>query len=182
MTVNNVPGLGVDSRGNPVIDPTANVLSLVGAAMERQDDLREAESRRVDELALVRASHSQELAGKESQRIDALASLRETQVANAALEQRNQAAVLATQLDANAAALRSQVEATAKAFAESLEKSQIPIRQDIADLRKVQYEQAGQRAAQSEGHSANQWSITTTLSVIATLISLTAIIFLAIRG
>src|ERR1700674_403524 len=34
----------------PLIDPTANVLSLVAAAIERQDDLRVAEFKRQDDL------------------------------------------------------------------------------------------------------------------------------------
>jgi len=36
------PGEGIDGGGHPVIDPTKNVLDLVRAAMERQDDLRGA--------------------------------------------------------------------------------------------------------------------------------------------
>lgn len=35
------PGLGVDSRGDPAVDPTKNVRELVEAAMQRQDDLRD---------------------------------------------------------------------------------------------------------------------------------------------
>jgi hypothetical protein len=33
------PGAGVDASGNPVLDPTANVLALVAASIKRQDDL-----------------------------------------------------------------------------------------------------------------------------------------------
>lgn len=55
-------GEGIDRYGNPVIDPTKNVLDLVQAAIKRQDDLREAEAkfqngmreaetRRINELA-----------------------------------------------------------------------------------------------------------------------------------
>lgn len=36
----NNPGLAVDAAGNPVVDPTKNVLDLVAAAIARQDDLR----------------------------------------------------------------------------------------------------------------------------------------------
>lgn len=36
------PGLAVDSHGDPVVDPTQNVLDLVAAAITRQDDLRDA--------------------------------------------------------------------------------------------------------------------------------------------
>jgi len=38
-------GIGVDAEGGPVVDPTSNVLGLVSAAVQRQDDLREAESK-----------------------------------------------------------------------------------------------------------------------------------------
>jgi restriction endonuclease Mrr len=36
-------GMGVDSKGNPVIDPTANVLQLVEAAVKRINDLHDQE-------------------------------------------------------------------------------------------------------------------------------------------
>src|ERR1035437_3020356 len=39
-----------NSHGRPVIDPTANVLSLVGAARQRQDDLRMASDKRNDDI------------------------------------------------------------------------------------------------------------------------------------
>jgi hypothetical protein len=38
------PGLATDSQGNPVVDPTKNVLDLVAAAIQRQDDLRAVEA------------------------------------------------------------------------------------------------------------------------------------------
>src|SRR5580765_3501320 len=41
-------GLATDALGNPVIDPTKNVLDLVAAAIQRQDDLRHAESTAID--------------------------------------------------------------------------------------------------------------------------------------
>jgi hypothetical protein len=43
------PGLATDAKGNPVVDPTKNVLDLVTAAIQRQDDLRVAESRALRE-------------------------------------------------------------------------------------------------------------------------------------
>jgi len=44
------PGIGVDSKGNQVIDPTKNVLDLVLAAVKRLDDLNELTLRRADDL------------------------------------------------------------------------------------------------------------------------------------
>lgn len=48
------PGVGVDYSGREVVDPTKNVLDLVRAESLRQDGLREAETRRVNELASMR--------------------------------------------------------------------------------------------------------------------------------
>ena len=50
-------GVGVDSKGNPVVDPTRNVLDLVGAAIERQDDLRLAESKAIREQIAALDKH-----------------------------------------------------------------------------------------------------------------------------
>lgn len=44
----------MDAAGNPVIDPTANVLQLVEAAIKRQDNLREAEKEHVIEVLRLR--------------------------------------------------------------------------------------------------------------------------------
>lgn len=58
-------GIGIDSFGGQVIDPTKNVLDLVQAAIQRQDDLRAAETRRVNEKIEA-----------ETQRLNDLAALR----------------------------------------------------------------------------------------------------------
>jgi len=46
----------------PLIDPTKNVLDLVHAAMKRQDDMREAETRRLDQLAEQRSHYNGKIA------------------------------------------------------------------------------------------------------------------------
>jgi hypothetical protein len=51
-------GHGVDAAGGPVIDPTANVLSLVEAAIKRIDDLFEAGVKRLDERIGAEADKS----------------------------------------------------------------------------------------------------------------------------
>ena len=70
------PGIGVDAFGGTTIDPTANVIALTEAANKRQDDLRAAESRRVDEQAALRAAYEEKLRTAESRRIDEQANLR----------------------------------------------------------------------------------------------------------
>jgi hypothetical protein len=44
MTPNTPPGPGVDASGQAVKDPTENVLDIVKAAIQRQDDLRAVEA------------------------------------------------------------------------------------------------------------------------------------------
>lgn len=98
-----------DTVSQRLYDPTANVIALVEAAMKRQDDLRFAESRRVDELMRLRAEHNKELSRAESQRIDAN---RETDLLNvkvASDKAADQAAVLATQVTLTADTLRALV-------------------------------------------------------------------------
>lgn len=66
------PGVAVDARGGAVIDPTKNVLDLVKEAIGRQDDLRglevrlqnslrEAETRRINELNIQKQGFDLEL-------------------------------------------------------------------------------------------------------------------------
>ena len=78
MTKPGTPGVGIDARGGAVIDPTANVIALNEAAQKRQDDLREAEGRRIDqalkhveEMASLREHHAWELRESEAKRLDA---------------------------------------------------------------------------------------------------------------
>lgn len=138
---------GVDADGRPVKDPTANVLDLVNAAIRRQDDLRESESRHQEEMRIVQERHAEQLRDKETQRIDAIRAVDVQAVQRAAEVQQTQAGALA-----------NQVVATADAFRVSLAAALEPIIKDIADLRKTQYEQAGQKAQTIEsGTGSRSW-------------------------
>jgi len=92
-----------DNRG--VIDPTANVLSLVEAANKRQDDLRIAEARRVDEQMELRAYYTEKLADAEAKRLDAIRLVDVGAVSLANEKAGAQAAVLAKQVSESALAL-----------------------------------------------------------------------------
>lgn len=74
------PGIGVDSKGSAVIDPTKNVLDLVEASIKRQDDLRDAETRRVNELAAQKLMFDLELAKVLRANQDAASTLLATQL------------------------------------------------------------------------------------------------------
>ena len=80
------PGIGVDTAGGPLIDPTANVIALNKAGHIRQDDLRKSERRYilselrrvedkalfVKELTTVHQIHDYALHKAEAGRLDAL--------------------------------------------------------------------------------------------------------------
>jgi len=64
----------------PPIDPTKNVLDLVQAAIKRQDDLRDAETRRINELAAQKLMFDLELAKVLRANQDAASTLLATQL------------------------------------------------------------------------------------------------------
>jgi hypothetical protein len=121
------PGAGVDSEGRAVVDPTANVLALVEAANQRQDDLRAAESRRLDELRQqesswtmklldLRSQHAEDLRIAEAKRIDAIRAYDTNAVAVASQRSAEQATVLANQLTQSTEAMRALVARTDQAL------------------------------------------------------------------
>ena len=140
-------GLGVDSSGGPVIDPTANVLSLVLAAVTRLDDLRSAETRRledlqisemkrVDDIAKLRAEYQEKLTLAESKRIDAIRAVDVAAVATANERAITQASVLANQVAQSAETLRALVASTAAAFSTQQQQLQAALTERIMALEK----------------------------------------------
>jgi hypothetical protein len=154
----------------PLIDPTANVLSLVAAAIARQDDLRVAEFKRIDDLreksetcahevSKVQLQAQKDLAVAESKRIDALTVAESRRIdailagaANAVLLDRAkseaQAAQLAAQVVTSAQTLQAQVATTAKATDAR-----------ITLLEQSQYGILGASTQRSEGRRESQWVI-----------------------
>ena len=134
---------GFDEEGMPINDPTANVLSLVRAAVQRLDDLRDAESRRLAELAALRANFEERLQVKEAQRIDAIRAVDVGAVAIASDRANQQAIVLANQVSQSAETLRALVASTTQAQAKSLEQVSNQLTDRIALLEKSQYQISG---------------------------------------
>lgn len=138
-----------DSQGKIIdqkIDPTANVLSLVEAANKRQDDLRLAEGRRIDDLAVLRADHAKELAAAEAKRIDAIRAVDVNAVAVASGRAADQATVLATQFTQSAEALRTLVATTATTLAAQQQAAQSQVMERLTALERSQYEGQGKRS------------------------------------
>lgn len=155
-------GPATDRHNEPVVDPTKNVLDLVRAAVERLDDLREAdaktleaESRHLRELMELHANYEDKLRLKETERIDAIRAVDVGAVNRAAEVAATQASALAQQLIATAEASRVQVAAAAQASVTSLAAALEPIQKDIRDL----------RDAQSRGQGGKEQSTDTRLNV-----------------
>jgi hypothetical protein len=188
----------------PLIDPTANVLSLVGAAMLRQDDLRKAESKRINDLRKAAGKHSREvdtlrekaqrdLAAAESRRLDAL-SLAESRRIDALLVAAENARALATtrseltaaalaeRVDTSAKTLAAAVDATAKTLAATVEATAKTLASRIEPLEQARYEQAGGKEQRSEGRQTNQWVVGLVMAAPSTLMALVLLILLLARA
>lgn len=112
------------TRNGEKRDPTTNVFELVEAANERQDDLREANSKWLDaeikhlqDMAILRDVHAKEIRELESKRLDANRQFDQLSVRT----ESERAATAITTLAANAAAtaetLRAMVTSTAATIA-----------------------------------------------------------------
>jgi len=157
------PGLATDSWGDPVVDPTANVIALTTAANRRQDDLRMAERELTEaklahvsevlrikdncarEISDLRAKHQNEIGTLESGRLNAIRQVDVLAVSTAA--ERAQAAIqaLATVTATNADNLRNALNTTATTIAAQLSTLVGTINERIAALEKSSYEGVGKQ-------------------------------------
>lgn len=155
---------GVDQHGNPVKDPTKNVLDLVNASARRADDLRLADLRylelvikRIDDLRLaeaarvneqlaIRASYEERLTKAEADRINAIRAVDVNAVAVASQRQSDQAAVLATQVTQTAETLRALVATTANTSNLATSAANAALSDRITALEQKQYVGQGRQA------------------------------------
>jgi len=169
-------GHGVDARGHPVSDPTQNVLDLVAAAIARMDDLRTQEQVHIRELTDLREDYGEKLRVAEYARINALRAVDVGAVNRAAEVAGTQQLTLATQVATSAETLRAQVEATRVTTAAALAAALEPIQESISDLRRVQYEQAGQKVGTAEHRITANDSRTIIFSILGVLATTAVII------
>jgi|ERR1019366_5396792 hypothetical protein len=171
------PGIGVDAGGRGVIDPSTNVKALNEAATRRQDDLREAseklvqaridgleklselrdscakemrdaEGKRVDGEAKLRAEYADRLSNAEAKRIDAIRLVDVNAVAVASQRASDQATVLANQVAQSAEALRSLVASTANTVAQSQQTLANTLSTRITTLEQAGYQAQGKQTFQ----------------------------------
>lgn len=139
------------------IDPTANVLALVDAAVtrindvsevnfRRIDDLRDAESRRVDERMAIVTDFTEKLREAEAKRIDAIRAVDVNAVSVANERATAQATVLANQVAASAEALRALVAQAATTQAQQLTQLTTQLTDRLSSLEKSSYQGQGKNA------------------------------------
>lgn len=166
----------------PLIDPTANVLSLVTAAIQRQDDLRSAEFKRQDDLREQEAKYQRDLGQAESRRIDALAlaesrridallAAQKNDVAIANEKQATVASTLALQVSTSAEALRAQVAAAAAAQTESVSTLRDIFDKRIATVEQNQYQSGGRDLGVESSRARNTVTVNQLLLIGGLIIS-----------
>src|ERR1035437_6430722 len=160
------PGPATDARGVPVTDPSVNVGALVKASVRRLDDLRKAESHRINREAKLRADHAKELALAESKRIDAVRQVDVVNGEKAATALASQVSALAGTTATLADTLRLQVESKATTATENLKSELDPMRKDILELGRVWQQQVGERLAAAENKTGERWNITTLIAAL----------------
>jgi hypothetical protein len=127
----------------PLIDPTANVLALVGAETKRQDDLRAAEANRVKDIG--------DLTEKFADKLEQQRQFFETQAKTAE----------AGRIDSLLAADKANV---ALALAKQEAQAQAQDKR-IAALEQNQYQGVGAGSQAREGRQQNQWVIGVVIAV-----------------
>lgn len=183
-------GPATDASNTPVVDPTANVFALVNAEAKRQDELRTSESHHVRELMALRSTFDQERAENakalreaEAKRIDAIRAVDVQAAQQQTAQAETRAAVLAKTVTDSAEALRTQVQQAQVAATANLATALEPVQRAIAELRQVQYEQAGSKASQVEARTDKQNNTGLILGVaagIAAYLSIAVGIILAV--
>lgn len=179
-------GPSTDAHGNPVVDPTKNVLQLVAAAIQRQDDLRKAESEaiRAEVSSLAKLTESQfsaidrELAIIESRRVEQKI---DTKVAvDAALsaaekavkEQTTASEKAITKSETAAAEQSKQQNATFTAALKGVTDLQTDLKDRVV---KIESRKEGSRESETDRHQSTTGTTQIMSVVIAALILLVAI-------
>jgi 3-oxoacyl-ACP reductase-like protein len=131
------------SNTGQALDPTENVKNILFEAVKRIDDLREAETRRINERLNTEVTHARELSVAEAKRIDAIRIVDVNAVAVANERAIAQASVLASQVASSAETLRALVAATAATVAQQLSQLSAQLSDRLSSLERAQYESKG---------------------------------------
>lgn len=154
------------NQGVPIIDPTANVLSLVEAAVKRLNDLREADLKRGDDIRQIEvrcetevSTLREKLQEAESRRIDALNLAERNRVDARFQDIVANAALIAERTAATATTLQQTMATSAEALRTQAASSNAILTEAIKVLERNQYQGAGAAGQRTEGRQMNQWVI-----------------------
>ena len=128
----NRPGVGIDSKGGAVVDPTKNVLDLVEAKGRATEAALLAATKRLDDLQEEKYKHLHELQSAELKRIDEVLKLRVDFTMQLAVAE-------AKRIDANLAV----VESTGRARTDAVFQGLSQMTERVAAVEKFQYEASG---------------------------------------
>ena len=145
---------------------------MVGDAVDRLDELREAETRRVNEMTALRDKFQDKLDTAEAKRIDAIRAVDVAAVTVANDKATAQAAVLARQVTESRDTLQALVASTAAATATQLTNLLSPITERLTSLEKNQYT--------GEGKETKSLDMRTVLFAAATVIISVGAIIVAV--
>ena len=145
---------------------------MVGDAVDRLDELREAETRRVNEMTALRDKFQDKLDTAEAKRIDAIRAVDVAAVTVANDKATAQAAVLARQVTESRDTLQALVASTAAATATQLTNFLSPITERLTSLEKNQYT--------GEGKETKSLDMRTVLFAAATVIISVGAIIVAV--
>lgn len=122
------------------------------------DEQRIAEKSRIDEQMDMRERHSEEQRITEAKRLDAIRAVDAAAVQTAAVAAENRATTLAQQVATAADTLRTVVAAAAIQSDTALKAETDPIKKDVVDLRRYQYEGVGQKqqVVETRDNSSNR--------------------------
>jgi hypothetical protein len=174
----NASGMGVDSSGGPVIDPTQNVLDLVEAAVQRLDDLSILRDKHFHDIISLEREHNKQIWTLQMDRLEAVRNVDVGAVSTAANTAEARATTLANQVAAAAEAMRVAAEATRMTFTDTLNSAIKPLADAISVIQQWMNQQTGQRAQVVEQRDTRQdtrgnqqlvWQI---VAVVATLAAL----------
>jgi len=150
----------------PIIDPTANVLEHVRSAIQRVDDLRNAEAKRLDdavahlkevvqlqaahvaEVVAIQGAHQRELASAEQKRLDAISAVGAADI-NATRERTS----------ATATALQTQITTVADTARQQMQSTATLLQDRIGAVERQQYENRGARVQEVESRDQTNWVI-----------------------
>lgn len=161
---------GKKKRYKQPIDPTENVMSLVGASNLRQDDLRTTVSsyhEKIDNLRAehqryvdtLRESYQRQLTKAEANRIDASALAESRRVDAVIASMKADVALASEKQSATAAALATSVASAAVTTVAQINEVRNSHDNRLAVLEKNQYSSGGAKAQETEGQTSNRWAI-----------------------